>query len=162
MPQAAPVKEKGDHRCRWSPTSGDGGNRTRVRKVRPETSSRLSRLFVSRSLLPQPTELAESQPIPSKRGLGRLYRHPDGCTPAAVTPNPTPPEGVRDGRGHSRWPKRLPSLSCLGSYGVGIRRCSCCIGTCVLPLFYEVEAPQPAVSGQPSPSKPVIPLCPQL
>ncbi len=53
--------------------------------------------------------------------------------------------------------RRLPSLPELCSYGVGIRRCSCCVGTYVLPLFYEVEAPPLAVSSQPSPSKPVIP-----
>ena len=52
---------------------------------------------------------------------------------------------------------RLPSLPRLCSYGVGIRRCSCCVGTYGLPLFYEVEAPPLAVSSQPSPSKPVIP-----
>ena len=93
-----------------------------------------------------------------KEGLSHPHRHQDGRTLADVSPKPAPPKREQAGRGHSWWPKRQLMLGCrLGGHGVSVRRCSCCIGTCGLPLFHEVEAPQLAVSSQPSPSKPFIP-----
>ncbi len=121
------------------PGDGDGGNRTRVRRVRQETSYKLSRLLgLAPCRLNRRSWYGASRSL-RWEGLSHPYRHQGDCTPADMTPVSAPPEANAE----RTWPlsvaRALPTLLRLRGYGVSIRRCSCCVGTCQLPLFYEAR-----------------------
>jgi len=130
-------------------SGGDGGNRTRVQRVRPATCYRLSPVFVSHSSGPTGQDPAE----PADASLA------DGIDVA-----PTASRLVRRPFSRSRAKRRGGRDRLCRSVGYAGRlrgHCVCrsvsVVGTYLVPLIYEGEAPRPAVADQPSLSKPVIP-----
>ena len=130
-------------------SGGDGGNRTRVQRVRPATCYRLSPVFVSHPA--GPTGQGPAEPV-------------DASLADGIDVAPTASRLVRRPFSRSRAKRRggRDRLCRSGGYVGRLRGHRVCrsisvVGTYLVPLIYEGEAPRPAVADQPSLSKPVIP-----
>ncbi len=87
----------------------------------------------------QPTESTTGQPIPPQRAWATLIGV--GATALRVVCRPAPFHRSENGLDVATRSGQSVSLryDWLSSHGVRVRRCSCCIGTCDLPLFIEVR-----------------------
>jgi hypothetical protein len=134
---------------------GDGGNRTRVQRTRPQMYYKLSQPFVSHPLHPRPTECEAGQAIRDRGpGLGPPYRRQERRTPIAMTPAPGPSEESLGRRSRSGRLERSQAVyAAIGSAA----RLVLALASVVLPRFHEGRAPRLAIRDQPSLSKPVIP-----
>ncbi len=121
---------------------GDGGSRTRVRRVRPQTPTSLVVSQFSRSGRSQATE-----PVPEPADGSLAARIGVWTTARRLNRRPHRSTGVRPDR---------TSLRVTQRERVDARQ------LVVLPLFYEVGAPRLAVRDQPSPSKPFHPRAGQI
>jgi hypothetical protein len=131
---------------------GDAGNRTRVRRIRLWVCYKHSRSFISRLGSPQATGYYQDQPMI----LGSRYRRRASRTLVFMTPTSEVPGGPRGGRdaGLERQGLLTTAYAAIGRaarFGL--------LAVIVLPSFNEVQAPRLATQSQPSPSKPIIPIC---